>query len=136
MTAPADPFAALGLPPDPELADDDVRAAWRRIAAATHPDRDDGGDLAQFAAASAAYTALRTRLDRTEVLADMAGAAAGQLWSRVRRGRPLRLAARALVAAAVIGGAWRVAGDTPAWPALAVGAVTWLILTGRHELTR
>ena len=28
----------------PDLTDDDVRAAWRRIAAATHPDRDDGGD--------------------------------------------------------------------------------------------
>ena len=35
----ADPFGALGLPPDRGLTDDDVRAAWRRIATATHPDR-------------------------------------------------------------------------------------------------
>ena len=28
----------------PELTDDEVRAAWRRAASATHPDRDDGGD--------------------------------------------------------------------------------------------
>jgi len=41
-----DPFAALGLAARPDLTDDDVRAAWRRIAASTHPDRADGGDPA------------------------------------------------------------------------------------------
>jgi curved DNA-binding protein CbpA len=50
------PFAVLGLPPSPDLTDDDVRAAWRRVAAATHPDRADGGDPAGFAAAAGAYT--------------------------------------------------------------------------------
>ena len=37
------PFTALGLPADPHLTDEQVRAAWRAIAAATHPDRPDGG---------------------------------------------------------------------------------------------
>jgi hypothetical protein len=67
-----DPFGALGLPVSADLTDDDVRAAWRRIAAATHPDRADGGDPARFAAASAAYTELRTRSGRGEAHADLA----------------------------------------------------------------
>ena len=66
------PFALLGLPASGGVTDQDVRAAWRRIAAATHPDRPDGGDPERFAAASAAYTALRTRSGRGEVLADLA----------------------------------------------------------------
>src|SRR5437016_4896630 len=68
----ADPFSELGLPARPGLTDDEVRAAWRRIAAATHPDRADGGDAARFAAAAAAYTAVRTGFGRTEALADLA----------------------------------------------------------------
>ena len=67
----ADPFAALGLAADADLSDDDVRAAWRRLAAATHPDRADGGDPARFATAAAAYTLLRTRSGRGEALADL-----------------------------------------------------------------
>jgi hypothetical protein len=66
-----DPFGALGLPVRADLTDDDVRAAWRRIAAATHPDRDDGGDPARFAEAAAAYTELRTRYGRGEAYADL-----------------------------------------------------------------
>ena len=54
--APADPFRALGLEPRPDLTDDEVHAAWRRIASATHPDREDGGDPERFAEAAAAYT--------------------------------------------------------------------------------
>lgn len=76
---PPDPFAALGLTAVPELTDDDVRAAWRRVAAATHPDRSDGGDPAQFAAAAAAYTELRTRFGRGEAMAD-AGAGRRRVW--------------------------------------------------------
>jgi curved DNA-binding protein CbpA len=65
-----DPFAALGLTATPELTDDDVRAAWRRVAAAAHPDRSDGGDPARFAAAAAAYTELRTQFGRGEAMAN------------------------------------------------------------------
>ena len=66
------PFEALGLPADPGLTDEQVRAAWRAIAAATHPDRPDGGDLARYTAASAAYAALRTPWSRSEAYADVA----------------------------------------------------------------
>ena len=70
MTTP-DPFAALGLPARPDLDDETVRAAWRQIAAATHPDRPDGGDLARYTAASAAYAQLRTPWGRSETYADL-----------------------------------------------------------------
>ena len=68
----ADPFTLLGLPASASVTDDDVRSAWRRVATATHPDRPDGGDSPRFAAASAAYTMLRTRSGRGEALADLA----------------------------------------------------------------
>jgi hypothetical protein len=67
-----DPFTALGLPVRADLTDDDIRAAWRRIATATHPDRADGGDPGRFAVAAAAYTELRTRSGRGEAYADLA----------------------------------------------------------------
>ena len=70
MTAP-DPFAALGLPARPDLTDEQVRAAWRTVAAATHPDRPGGGNPAAYAAASAAYAALRTPWGRSEAYADL-----------------------------------------------------------------
>jgi curved DNA-binding protein CbpA len=92
-----DPFAVLGLPARAGLTDDDVRAAWRRLATATHPDRADGGDPARFAAAAAAYTVLRTRSGRGEALADLAG-----LTGRTHRpGRPAA-------------GTWRRGGTVPA----------------------
>jgi curved DNA-binding protein CbpA len=154
------PFAALGLPARADLSDDDVRAAWRRLAAATHPDRADGGNPARFAAAAAAYTALRTRSGRGEALADLAapappprhgqpagpappaaepGAAtaavpSGSLAARIRHGRPIRLLLRIAIAVVVSAGVAIVAGTQPATPALIVGVVTWLLLTGRHDL--
>lgn len=64
-----DPFAVLGLPARSDLTDEDVRAAWRRIAAVTHPDLEDGGDPARFSAAAAAYDTLRTSFGRGETLA-------------------------------------------------------------------
>jgi len=180
----ADPFTVLGLPARPGLADDEVRAAWRRIAAATHPDRADGGDAARFAAAAAAYTAIRTGFGRTEALADLArptgvrgwlpaqgprrhradraarreaagpgprrwrpaadgerrrrrpaaGLVAGRWWSRVRMGRPARLALRIAAVAAVSIAVALVAGPRPATPALIAGALTWLAVTARHDL--
>jgi len=69
------PFDALGLPARPDLTDEQVRAAWRDIAAATHPDRSDGGDVPRYTAATAAYAVLRTRWGRSEAFADLAAAA-------------------------------------------------------------
>lgn len=193
---PPDPFAVLGLPGEPELTDDDVRVAWRRIATATHPDRADGGDPARFAEAAAAYTVLRTRFGRGEALADLAAVrhsqaarfrhwlprpsapsqpsaqprsserpprsrpqarpgghpsqsrrqaprlflpndrwlAARRLWSRARRGRPLRLALRICLAAGVGAASAVAVGTAPATPAVIVGVLTWLGLTARHDL--
>jgi AraC-like DNA-binding protein len=67
VTHAADPFRVLGLQPRPDPTDDQVHAAWRKIAAASHPDREDGGDPERFAAAAAAYTVLRTRLFMTQL---------------------------------------------------------------------
>ena len=77
-----DPFEALGLPARPDLTDEQVRAAWRQIAAATHPDRADGGDLTRYTAASAAYAELRTPWGRSEAWADLAE----QAWADGRDG--------------------------------------------------
>ena len=149
----ADPFSALGLPARADLTDDDVRSAWRRIAAATHPDRADGGEPGRFALAAAAYTMLRTRSGRGEALADLAsrspraawarsrlglrpaglrhaaavprsparlpsaGVRRSRLLSRIRRGRPARLALRVLIAAAVAARSrWRWPGPSPPPP--------------------
>src|SRR5690242_9870443 len=68
---PDDPFAVLGLPVRRDLTDEDVRAAWRRIASVTHPDLADGGDPGRYSAAAAAYDALRTPFGRGEALADL-----------------------------------------------------------------
>jgi hypothetical protein len=134
-----DPFAALGLPPRAGLTDDEVRAAWRRVAAATHPDREDGGDPAAFAAAAAAYTALRTRTGRREAYADLGDPGAGRSGprrrpARPRRWRPTVLALRVLVAAGISLGAVLAAGWQPASYAVLAGALTWLARTARREL--
>jgi hypothetical protein len=69
------PFDALGLPVRRDLTDEQVRAAWRAIATATHPDRADGGDVTRYTAATAAYVTLRTPWGRSEAYADVAAAA-------------------------------------------------------------
>jgi len=66
------PFIALGLPVRPDLTDEQVRAAWRSIAAATHPDRPDGGNVTRYTAAANAYAQLRTAWGRSEAYADLA----------------------------------------------------------------
>ena len=43
MSTHTNPFEILGLPARRDLTDDQVDAAWRKIAMATHPDRPDGG---------------------------------------------------------------------------------------------
>ena len=128
-----DPFAVLGLPARHDLTDEDVRAAWRRIAAATHPDRDDGGDQARYSAAAAAYDTLRTAFGRGEALADLG---ATGTWHAKRAPRhhhashaPLpskRTLLSAAISAATATAASSV-GWTPATIALLVGAATWLL---------
>ena len=152
MTArPGDPFRALGLQPRRGLSDDDIRAAWRRVAAASHPDRADGGDPAAFAAAAAAYAALRTPARRGEALADVlapggtvslaANARAGRpaTWLRTAvvrlwRGRPAILAFRVLLAVAVSTVAVAAAGWQPATIAILAGAATWFAGTAGRDV--
>ena len=66
------PFAVLGLPDRADLSDAQVRTAWKNIAARTHPDRPDGGDVAAYTAAATAYAQLRTGWGRSEACADLA----------------------------------------------------------------
>ena len=68
------PFDALGLPVRPDLTDEQVRAAWRAVATATHPDRADGGNVARYTAATTAYVTLRTPWGRSEAYADAVAA--------------------------------------------------------------
>jgi curved DNA-binding protein CbpA len=149
----SDPFGVLGLRSDADLTDDDVRSAWRRVAASTHPDRADGGDPAAFAAAAAAYTALRTAAGRREVASDRREQTSGWMASdpvpahnrplaalaadvarQMRHGRPVRLAARVIATAAIGALAVTAVGWQPASVAVITGALTWLLLTGRADL--
>src|ERR1022692_2999764 len=158
MTGPPDPFTALGLTAGPDLTDEQVRTAWRAIAAATHPDRADGGDPAAYAHASAAYAVLRTPWGRSEAWADLTAArniiafryrvlpppapvATVRPWrallmvpARIRHGRPGRLALRILAAAALALLVLHSGAGTPPIAGLLVGIATWLILTSRGDL--
>ena len=107
------PFEALGLPVRRDLTDEQVRGAWRRVAAATHPDRVDGGDLARYTAATAAYVQLRTPWGRGEAYADVAAAGRTRLRCRWCPGLWPMLPGRP-------GGC-----GVPAGPAELFGAVTW-----------
>jgi hypothetical protein len=149
------PFEVLGLPASCQVTDDEVRSAWRRIAAATHPDRADGGDPVAYAQAAAAYTALRTATDSDEALADLRGPAGGRVPDYpvpgrknplarlllaagllIRHGRPVRLAFRLLAVAGTGALAVAAAGWQPASLAVMTGALTWLLRTGRSDLAR
>jgi hypothetical protein len=161
MTATPNPFRALGLPERPDLTDEQVRAAWRNIAAATHPDRPDGGDLARYTAASAAYAELRSPRGRSEAYADLADQAGDgpvtaplppvpgeappvppwqplvaltQVPARIRSGRPLRLAIRGLIATVLALIVLQLVPGTPAAPADVLGLIIWFVLTGRKDL--
>ena len=152
------PFGVLGLPASADLTDGDVRAAWRRVADATHPDRADGGDPAAFADAAAAYALLRTQAGRSEALGDARerqhGAASGDtgsvgpvpglkrclplraasVASQLAHGRPLPLALRVLAAVAAGWVAVVAVGWQPASAAVITGALTWLLRTGPADL--
>jgi hypothetical protein len=155
MTTP-DPFTALGLPARPDLSDEQVRAAWRTVATATHPDRPDGGDRARYTSASAAYATLRTGWGRSEAYADLAAATltgrvvppAGHLartrprrWravavipARIWHGRPARLVLRMAVAVVLAVLATRTGAGTPATAGVITGIGVWLVLTVRADL--
>ena len=162
MTTTPNPFEALGLPERPDLTDEQVRAAWRTIAAATHPDRPDGGDVARYTSASAAYAELRTPWGRSEAYADLADRAGDgpatapipvisgeeppsvlpwqpllaltQVPARIRSGRPLRLAIRGLIAIVLALIVLQLVPGTPAAPADILGLTIWFVLTGRKDL--
>ncbi len=134
---PDNPFAVLGLPARRDLTDEDVRAAWRRIAAATHPDLADGGDPVRYSAAAAAYDTLRTPFGRGEALADLGrpgprqarrhGANRGGGASRARLPHVTSSAAASAGSVALAALAVAAVGWTPASIALLVGAATWLL---------
>lgn len=166
------PFGALGLPTRPDLTDEQVRAAWRATATATHPDRADGGDVARYTAATAAYVTLRTPWGRSEAYADVVAAAGNtmplavvsrvlgpgadadlpsesagpvgpgalfaactwQLPTRIRYGRPVRLAIRGAVAALLCLGVLALVPGQPVAPALVAALITWFVITGRSDL--
>jgi hypothetical protein len=151
----SNPFAALGLPADPGLTDEQVRAAWRAIAAATHPDRPGGGDPARYAAASAAYAVLRTGWGRSEAYADLAAQAPAApslarprrylprrrlpravalIPARIRHGRPLRLLLRVLVAGLLALAVVHAGAGGPAQAGTVTGLAAWLALTMRADL--
>jgi curved DNA-binding protein CbpA len=134
MSEPKDPFAVLGLPTRRELTDEDVRSAWRRIAAVTHPDLEDGGNPERYSAAAAAYDTLRTPFGRGEALADLGLAGHRGAAKAPRHRHPARVPrisgrtglSAVLIAAAAI--AIAAAGWTPASIALLAGAATWLFV--------
>src|ERR1700730_821727 len=154
MSDAPDPFAALGLTPGPDLTDEQVRAAWRAIATATHPDRPDGGDPARYATASAAFQVLRTPWGRSEAYADLTARnlvnfrrsvlpppvpsvrvtvspwrAMVLIPARIRHGRPGRLVLRILAAAVLTVLVLRSGAPTPPVAGLLTRIATWLILT-------
>src|ERR1700761_5281107 len=167
MSMHTNPFEILGLPVRRDLTDEQVDAAWRKIAVATHPDRPDGGDLARYTQASAAFAELRVPWSRSEAYADVVeqtraqgndgqpyteplprvpfdpenGIAHGdpiailiQLPSRISRGRPLHLALRAIIAAALSLIVLQLIPGAPAAPADILGLIIWFVLTGRKDL--
>lgn len=167
MSMHTNPFEILGLPVRRDLTNEEVDAAWRKIAVATHPDRPDGGDLARYTQASAAFAELRVPWSRSEAYADVVEqartqgydgqpyteplprvpfdpesgiprgdpvAALVQLPSRISRGRPLHLALRAIIAAALSLIVLQLIPGSPAVPADILGLIIWFVLTGRKDL--
>ncbi len=152
------PFTVLGLPTDPDVSDEQVRAAWRAIAAATHPDRPDGGNVQRYTAATNAYAQLRSPWGRSEACADLTAdlpgtvaAAPGPppargelsasllgmatlLPARIWHGRPRHLALRALITALLSLAVVNLLPDQPSGPAVVTGLITWFVLTARRDL--
>jgi hypothetical protein len=148
------PFEVLGLPVRPDLSDAQVRAAWRTIAAQTHPDRVDCGDTGAYTAAAAAYAQLRTAWGRSEAYADLAithphipapatparwpgqnlGTGLRQIPARITHGRPLRLLLRAAAAALLSLLALALLPGQASGPAIVTGLTLWFFLTAHADL--
>jgi hypothetical protein len=145
----------LGLPVRADLSDTQVRTAWRNIAAATHPDRPDCGDVGAYTAAATAYAQLRTAWGRSEAYADLAVTEphipvpdqpaarwpSGSLWpglrlvpARIRHGRPIRLLLRALAAALLSLLTLALIPSQASGPAVVTGLVIWFFLTAHADL--
>ena len=148
------PFQVLRLPVRADLSDAQVRTAWRTIAAATHPDRPDGGDVGAYTAAATAYAQLRTAWGRSEAYADLSitgphvpapdpparwpgdtpSRGLRQVPARIRHGRPLRLLARALATALMSLLVLALIPGQASGPAIVTGLVIWFALTARLDL--
>jgi hypothetical protein len=149
------PFQVLGLPVRADLSDAQVRTAWRDIAAQTHPDRPDGGDVATYTAAATAYSQLRTGWGRSEAYADLAvtephipppatppprwpggslGPAMVLIPARIRHGRPLRLVARAVAATLLCLLVLALLPGQASGPAIVTGLIVWFFFTARADL--
>jgi hypothetical protein len=149
------PFEVLGLPVRADLSDAQVRAAWRDIAAKTHPDRPGGGDVATYTSAATAYAQLRTGWGRSEAYADLAvtephvpapdqppgrwprgslGPGLLLVPARIRHGRPLRLLLRALAAALLSLLTLALIPGQAAGPAIVTGLTLWFFFSARADL--
>jgi hypothetical protein len=145
----------LGLPVRADLSDVQVRTAWRDIAARTHPDRPDGGDITAYTAAATAYAQLRTGWGRSEAYADLAvtephvpapgtrparwpGQSLGPglllVPARIWHGRPVRLLARALAAALLSLLTLALIPGQASGPAVVTGLVIWFFFSARADL--
>lgn len=80
------PHAVLGVPPG--ASPGEIRAAWRSVARATHPDN--GGDARAFMAAAAAYARLGEAAEPPRAVVVVAHLSVGGLarrWLRRRFGQ-------------------------------------------------
>jgi hypothetical protein len=120
-----------------------------------HPPRPSRRDVARYTAAANAYAQLRTPWGRSEAYADLTSAqayvpapaaslpaapgigiwrAARVIPARIRQGRPLRLLARAVTAAALSLVVLHAVPGQPSGPAVVTGLITWFVLTARGDL--
>jgi len=136
VTASMNPFEALGLPTRADLDDEQVRTAWGRSEA--HADLTAQASLDAQDPVTAPLPVIPARHPPpgrppgARPAHRLAGL--GQLPSRIRRGRPLRLLLRAVIAAVLALAVLQLIPASPAAPADTAGLVLWFVLTGRKDL--